>query len=154
MSHWWSFCTLYLLACQVRFLRFQLLCLCDIFRALINSLACWFSPLLCFRRKQKTDPTFERGQNRLLLEHSVPFQIAHLHHSAIVPYLHPKTVKITNQTVVQNEENIHIRRRYGNLVFYAQSRSKRIKGSKELYLLGHNTSWIFGVILCIKLRNN
>ena len=116
------------------FLRSQLLCLCDIFRALINSLACWFSPLLCFRRKQKTDPTFERGQNRLLLEHSVPFQIAHLHHSAIVPYLHPKTVKITNQTVVQNEENIHIRRRYGNLVFYAQSRSKRIKGSKELYL--------------------
>ena len=125
------------------FLRSLLLCLCDVFWALINSLVSWFSASLCFRWKQKTDPTFERGQNWLLLEHSVPFQITHLHHSAIVLHLHSRTVKITNQTVVQNKENVLTKR----------SRSKCIKGSKELYLLGHNTSWIFGVILFIKLQN-
>ena len=40
-----SLCTLYLLACQVsycRLLRSFLLCLCDVFRALLNSLVCWF----------------------------------------------------------------------------------------------------------------
>ena len=47
MYLWWSSCTLYLLARQTRVtiykrLRSLLLCLCDVFRALINSLVCWF----------------------------------------------------------------------------------------------------------------
>ena len=88
MYLWWSLCTLYLLACQVkvitcdsglcccfqdiplvefmyliftrmpsesyrRQLKSLLLCLCDVFRVLINSLVCWFSTsapdLFCFR---------------------------------------------------------------------------------------------------------
>ena len=43
MSLWWSI--LYLLACQEshpRWLRSLLLCLCDVFPALIISLVCWF----------------------------------------------------------------------------------------------------------------
>ena len=50
MYLWWSLCTLNLLACQVRVtvsaenyrrrLRSLLLCLCEIFRALIHSLVC------------------------------------------------------------------------------------------------------------------
>ena len=42
---WWSLCTLHLLTCQVRVrrqLRSLLLCLCDVFQALISSLVCWF----------------------------------------------------------------------------------------------------------------
>ena len=47
MYFWWSLCTLYLHACQVRVtvgdsVRSLLLCLCDVFRMLINSLICWF----------------------------------------------------------------------------------------------------------------
>ena len=42
MYLWWSLCTLYLLACQVTYFRRlrSLLCLCDVFRAQINSLVC------------------------------------------------------------------------------------------------------------------
>ena len=47
---WWSLCTLYSYACQVRGterrLRSLLLCLSDVFRALINSLACWLDWLI------------------------------------------------------------------------------------------------------------
>ena len=45
MYFWRSLCTLCLLACQVKVLRrlgSLLLCFCDVFRALINSLVCWF----------------------------------------------------------------------------------------------------------------
>ena len=44
MDLWWSLCTLYLLTCQVSYrrgLRSLLLCLCNVFWALINSLVCW-----------------------------------------------------------------------------------------------------------------
>ena len=50
MYLWWKYCTLYLLACHVRVTLgtqvFFLLCLWDVFRALINSLVCWFH--FCF----------------------------------------------------------------------------------------------------------
>ena len=45
MYLWWSLCTLYLHACQVSYRRrlgSLLLYLCYVFRALINSLVCWF----------------------------------------------------------------------------------------------------------------
>ena len=51
---WWSLCTLYLLECQVRVrrqLRSLLLCLCDLFWALISSLVCWF----CMRSGLRSD---------------------------------------------------------------------------------------------------
>ena len=48
MYLWWSLCTLNLHACQVR-VRSLLLCLCDIFWLLVNSLACWFSTDLSSR---------------------------------------------------------------------------------------------------------
>ena len=55
MYLWWSLCAVYLLVCTSsgvyvpctpgeryrRLLRILLLCLCDVFRALINSLVCW-----------------------------------------------------------------------------------------------------------------
>ena len=45
MYVWWSLCTLNLHACQVRVTVVDsglcLLCLCDVFRALINSLVCY-----------------------------------------------------------------------------------------------------------------
>ena len=47
MYLWWSLCTFHLLASQLRVTvsdsRLLLLCLCDDFRALINSLVCWYS---------------------------------------------------------------------------------------------------------------
>ena len=45
MYLWCSLCTLKLLACEVSYrrrLRCLLLCLCDVFWAVINSLVCWF----------------------------------------------------------------------------------------------------------------
>ena len=48
MYLWWSLCTLNLHACQVR-VRSLLLCLCDVFWALFNSLVCWFSTDLSSR---------------------------------------------------------------------------------------------------------
>ena len=44
MHLWWSLCTLYLLACQVRVTVGDsglCCCTCYVFRALINSLVCW-----------------------------------------------------------------------------------------------------------------
>ena len=43
---WWSLCTCYLLACQVRITvgdsGLCCFCFCDVFRVQINSLVCWF----------------------------------------------------------------------------------------------------------------
>ena len=43
---WWSLCTCYLLACQVRVTvgdsGLCCFCFCDVFRVQINSLVCWF----------------------------------------------------------------------------------------------------------------
>ena len=47
--------TLYLHACQVSYhgrLRSLLLCLCDVFQALINSLVCWFGYFVCLQVMQ------------------------------------------------------------------------------------------------------
>ena len=44
MYLWWSLCILHLLACQVSYrrrFRTLVLCLCDVFRAPVNSLVCW-----------------------------------------------------------------------------------------------------------------
>ena len=43
---WWSLCTLYLHICQVSYHRSFLLCLCDVFWVLINSLVGWLFLLL------------------------------------------------------------------------------------------------------------
>ena len=65
MYLWWSLCTLYLLACQVRVITGDSgdLCLCNVFWALINSLICWLltnkkidhrcSPILSSRQRER-----------------------------------------------------------------------------------------------------
>ena len=68
-------CTLYLLVCQVRVYRsisvwgLLLMCLCDIFRALINSLVCWLwlasFELVSDLKKKKKKKVVTRSKARL-----------------------------------------------------------------------------------------